>query len=60
MKLKPWAVSVFVTIPRWISLPQMGKVKQELRHMEALGVSRVEEPTDWCAVVVVVMSQFAV
>ena len=36
-------------------MPLMGKVKQELSRMEDLGViCRIEEPTDWCAGIVVV------
>ena len=34
----------------------MPKVKQELQRMEAMGViTRVEQPTDWCAEIVVVV-----
>ncbi|KAL1256519.1 hypothetical protein QQF64_012064 [Cirrhinus molitorella] len=44
----------FIT-PRRIPLPHMPKVKNELQWMERLGViSRVEEPTEWCAGIVVV------
>lgn len=47
IKLKPEAVP--------IPLPMMGKVKEELQHMESLGViSYVEESTDRCAGIVVV------
>ncbi len=36
----------------------MGNVKEDLRRMETLGViSRVEEPTDWCAEMVVVLKK---
>ena len=36
----------------------MDKVKQELSGMERLGViSRIEEPTDWCAGIVVVLKK---
>lgn len=44
-----------LTAPRRISLPLMPKVKHELGRMEELGViSCVDEPTDWCAGMVVV------
>ena len=48
---KPFALSA----PRRVPLPLMPKVKQELQRMEALGViKKVEQPTDWCAGIVVV------
>ncbi|XP_025755625.1 uncharacterized protein LOC112842686 [Oreochromis niloticus] len=53
IKLKPNAVpySLKTSLP----LPLMGRVKEELQRMEELGViTRVEEPTDWCAGMVVV------
>uniref|UniRef100_A0A3P8NB56 ribonuclease H n=1 Tax=Astatotilapia calliptera TaxID=8154 RepID=A0A3P8NB56_ASTCA len=43
---KPFALST----PRRVLLPLLPKVKRELARMEELGViSRVEQPTDWCA-----------
>ena len=55
IKLKPNAVPFSLKTPRRIPLPLVGKVKEELQRMEELGViSRVEEPTDWCAGMVVV------
>ena len=55
IKLKPDAVPFSLKTPRRIPLPMMGRVREELRRMEELGViSRVEEPTDWCASMVVV------
>ncbi len=55
ISLKPGATPFSLKTPRRIPLPLMGKVKEELRRMETLGViSRVEEPTDWCAGMVVV------
>ena len=48
---KPFALST----PRRIPLPLMPKVKLELQRMEDMGVIRkVEQPTDWCASIVVV------
>ena len=41
--------------PRNIPIPLRGKVEEELLRMEAAGViSRVDEPTPWCAGMVVV------
>ena len=55
IKLKPGAQPFSLKTPRRITLPLMGKVKQELSRMEDLGViCRIEEPTDWCAGIVVV------
>lgn len=54
IKLKPDAVPFSLKNPRRIPLPLVGKVKEELQRMERMGViSRVEEPTDWCAGMVV-------
>ena len=48
---KPFAIST----PRRIPLALMPRVKQELERMEAMGViTRVEQPTDWCAGIVIV------
>ena len=48
---KPFALST----PRRIALPLMPKVKQELERMEKMGViAKVEQPTDWCAGIVIV------
>lgn len=55
IRLKPGAEPFSLKTPRRIPLPLMDKVKQELSRMESLGViSRVEDPTDWCAGIVVV------
>ncbi|CAJ1055538.1 uncharacterized protein K02A2.6-like [Xyrichtys novacula] len=55
IKLKPNAVPFSLKTPRRIPLPLMGKVKEELQRMEEMGViRRVEEPTEWCAGIVVV------
>ena len=48
---KPFALST----PRRVAIPLLKSVKQELQRMENLGViARVEQPTDWCAGMVVV------
>ena len=48
---KPFAV----TTPRRVAIPLLPQVKTELERMEQLKViSRIEEPTDWCAPMVVV------
>ncbi|XP_051905587.1 uncharacterized protein K02A2.6-like [Hippocampus zosterae] len=55
IKLKPGAEPFSLKTPRRIPLPLLDKVKQELSRMERLGViCRIEEPTDWCAGIVVV------
>ncbi|KAL7865994.1 hypothetical protein SRHO_G00112410 [Serrasalmus rhombeus] len=55
IKLKPGAQPFSLKTPRRIPLPLVDKVKQELSRMEDLGViCRIEEPTDWCAGIVVV------
>ena len=51
---KPYALSV----PRRVAIPLMKAVKEELRRMENLGViTRVKEPTKWCAAMVVVQKE---
>ena len=48
---KPFAL----TTPRRVALPLIGKVRKELERMQLLGVIRkVDEPTRWCAGMVVV------
>ena len=48
---KPYALSV----PRRVPIPLLPQVKQELENMEKTGVIfRVDQPTDWCAGMVVV------
>ncbi|XP_060798261.1 uncharacterized protein K02A2.6-like [Neoarius graeffei] len=58
IRLKPGAEPFSLKTPRRIPLLLMGKVKQELSRMESLGViSRVEDPTDWCTGIVVVLKK---
>ncbi|CAL9703681.1 unnamed protein product [Knipowitschia caucasica] len=53
--LKPGAQPYSISTPRRISLPLLPKVKEELYRMERQGViSKVEQPTEWCAPMVVV------
>ena len=48
---QPFALST----PRRVAVPLLPKVKEELERMEEMGViSKVSEPTDWCAGTVVV------
>ena len=55
IKLKPGATPHRIYTPRHVALPLRDKVKQELEKMEALNVvSKIEEPTEWCAGMVVV------
>ena len=51
---KPFAL----TVPRKVPLPLLSKTKQEIDRMLKIGVIRkVNEPTDWCALMVVVPKQ---
>ncbi|RVE73710.1 hypothetical protein OJAV_G00033850 [Oryzias javanicus] len=53
--LKPDAQPFSLSTPRRISLPLLPKVKEELSRMEQQGViSKVDQPTEWCAPMVVV------
>ena len=55
IKLKPDATPHALFTPRHVLLPLRPKVEQELKKMESLGViSKVDEPTEWCAGMVVV------
>ncbi len=55
IKLKPEAVLFSLHAPRRIPLPLLGKVKEEIDRMEKMGViTKIEEPTNWCAGMVVV------
>ena len=53
--LRPDTTPFALTVPRRVAIPLIEKVKAELQRMEKMGViSRVSEPTDWCAGMVVV------
>ena len=55
IKLKPDAKPYALFTPRHVPLPLRTKVSEELARMEAMGViSKVDEPTPWCAGMVVV------
>lgn len=55
IKLKPDAKPYSLFAPRHIPLPLRPKVQEELSRMESIGViSKVDEPTPWCAGMVVV------
>ena len=54
--LKGDAKPYVLATPRRIPLPLKSSVEQELKRMQDLGVIRkVEEPTEWCAGMVVVL-----
>ena len=55
IRLKPEAYPFALNTPRNVPLPLRKKVEEELERMEQLGViSKVSEPTEWCAGMVVV------
>ena len=55
IQLKSEAKPFAIFTPRHVALPLRIKVQQELDRMESLGViSRVDQPTPWCAGMVVV------
>jgi len=55
INLKPDAQPFSLFTPRNVPIPLREKVSQELQRMESLGViSKVTEPTPWCAAMVVV------
>ena len=55
IKLEEGAEPYSLTVPRRVAIPLMKPVKEELNRMEKLGViTRVEQPTEWCAAMVVV------
>ena len=55
IEVKKDATPFALTTPRRVPIPLLPKVKEELQRMERMGViSRIEEPSDWCAGMVVV------
>ena len=55
IQLKPEAKPFAIFTPCHVPLPSRTKVQQELDRMESLGViSRVDQPTPWCASMVIV------
>ena len=53
--LRPDAKPFALYTPRRVAIPLLNKVNAELNRMESAGIiTRVEEPTDWCAGMVVV------
>ena len=55
IKLKDNAIPYSLSTPRHVAIPLREKVKRELGRMETAGViSKVTEPTPWCAGMVVV------
>ncbi|KAL5488977.1 hypothetical protein EMCRGX_G018012 [Ephydatia muelleri] len=55
IRMKEGATPFAITTPRRVATPLLPKVKAEFKRMEELGViSSVEEPTNWCAGMVVV------
>ena len=56
IELEPNSQPFALSTPRRVALPLMRKVKTELERMEKTGIiSKVEEPTAWCAGMVVVL-----
>ena len=57
IKLRERAQPYALTVPRHVRIPLLPKVKEELERMERLGViTKIKEPTDWCAGMVVIPS----
>ena len=55
IKLREGATPFTLTTPRHVPIPLLSKVKEELQRMESMGViTRIDEPTEWCAGMVVV------
>jgi len=53
--LKEYAKPFQVSVPRKVPFPLYQKTKEELdRMLEAGVISRVDQPTDWCAPIMVV------
>ena len=58
IRLREDATPFALTTTRRVPIPLLPKVKEELQRMENMGViTRIEEPTDWCAGMVVVPKQ---
>ena len=58
IKLKDNAIPYSLSTPKHVTIPLREKVKRELCHMVTAGViSKVTEPTLWCAGMVVVPKQ---
>lgn len=56
VSMKPDTKPFSLSTPHRIPLPLMSKVKKELERMESQGViTRVEQPTDWCSGMVIVL-----
>ena len=56
--LKPGAKPYTLSTPCQVAIPLLPQVKKELTRMEQLGViEKIEEPTEWCAGLVVVPKQ---
>lgn len=54
IKVKDDATPFAITVPRQIPIPLRKKTRKELKRMERNGaISRVDEPTEWCAPMVV-------
>ena len=49
IKLRDNAQSFALHVPRKVPLPLLGKTKAEIDRMLTMNISRVDEPTDWCA-----------
>ena len=55
IKLKPNSVPFALTTPRRVAHSLMPRVREELERMEKIGViTKISEPTEWCAGIVVV------
>ena len=54
IKVKDDATPFAITVPRQVPIPLCKVTKKELKRMEHNGViSQVDEPTEWCAPMVV-------